>query len=432
MMQAPAATGKKSTRPRAVKQPPGIKNDGNGRCMWCRAVMPSGRRRKYCSQECILKKAAAPARPLYRNNSVVVMKGIRKLNKMKVDAARKAMLKARARARDAERNLKAAQRAFDNAKRIADRNISRAKADAKKAKMATATKITTPKRTANASHVVMSRQTSVMASKPKGNGERPKRAAGASTATIGATAGVKQPKHKGKNDNGKPCEVCGKTITGRKSRKYCSDKCLYEKNNELGRLRNRNNPEKVREYRQKWYKNNPQGIGQAKKPAKSSRPAKSAGLDKAATGGVTAKPPKAAVKKTRRRLPKAAGTASMAAGQKPPKAATGVKITTDMPPNAVLSGSSPSVKHVMSRYLITLTYLYYAQYLVVDAAKPADAVDIARALVPHDWSARDTSMLRVYEAPLTAVLTSKWLQMTSTLDMHIEQRTSMCSRKVGL
>ena len=363
----------------------------------------------------------------------MIMEDIRKLNKMKVDAARKDLLEAKLRARDAERNLKAAQKSLDKAKNIADRNMSRAKADAKKAKMAAAPKITTPKRTTNASHVVMSRQTSAVASKPKGKGERPKRAAGASTAAMGATAETKHPRHKGKNDNGKPCEVCGKAITGRKSRKYCSDKCLYEKNNELGRLRNRNNPEKVREYHQRWHKNNPQkGIGQAKKPAKSSRPEKSAGRDKAATGGVTAKPPKAAVKKTRRRLPKAAGTASMAAGQKPPKAATGVKITTDKPPDAVLSGSSPSAKRVMSRYLITLTYLYYSQYMVVDAANTDDAIDIARALIPHDWSAKDTSMLRVYEAPLAAVPTGKWLQTTNIIEMHIEQRTSMCSRKVGL
>ena len=428
MMRAPAATVKKSARSRAAKQPPGDKNNGNGRCMRCRAVMPSGRRRKYCSWECMLKKAAAPARPLYRNDRVVVMKGIRKLNKMKVDAARKALLKVMARARDAERNLKAAQMAFDNAKRIADRNISRAKADAMKAKRVAMSKRATPKKAAK-THVAVSRQTSAIA-KP---GSKTKRAAGASTAAMGATAGVKQSKHKGKNDNGKPCEVCGKTITGRRSRKYCSDKCLYEKNNELGRLRNRNNPEKVREYRQRWHKNNPQkGIGQAKKPAKSSRPAKSAGRDKAAPGGVTARPPKVAVKKTRRRLPKAAGTASMTTGQKPQKTATGVKIPTDTHPDAVLSGSTPSAERAMTRYLITLTYLYYTQYIVVDAVDPAGAADIARTLVPHDWSMRDASMLRVYEAPLTASPTGKWLQMTDTLEMHIEQMAAMCSRKVSM
>ena len=70
--------------------------------------------------------------------------------------------------------------------------------------------------------------------------------------------------------------------------------------------------------------------------------------------------------------------------------------------------------------------------MITDAANPADAIDIARALVPHDWSTRDTSMLRVYEAPLAAVPTGKWLQTTNTIEMHIEQRTSMCSRKVGL
>ena len=330
--------------------------------MRCGTVTQSKRRGKYCQQECILKKAAAPFRPLYGNRRVVGMGRISKRDKMRVDAARKALTKARSRARDAERNLKAAQRALDSAKRIADRNISRAKADAVKAKEAAMPKKATPKRAAKA-HVAVSRQTSAI-TKPGG---KTKRAAGASTAAMGATTGVKRSKHRGKNYNGKACEICGKAITGRKSRKYCSDKCLYEKNNELGRLRNRNNPEKVREYRQRWRKNNPKiTIGQVKSPV---------------------------VKE---------------------------------------DGPTYPEKRTMSRYLITLTYLYYAQYLVVDAAKPADAVDIARALVPHDWSARDTSMLRVYEAPLTAVMTSKWLQMTSTLDMHIEQRTSMCSRKVGL
>ena len=75
----------------------------------------------------------------------MIIEYIRKLNKMKVDAARKDLLKAKSRERDAERNLKAAQKSLDKAKNIADRNMSRAKADAKKAKMAAAPKMTTPK-----------------------------------------------------------------------------------------------------------------------------------------------------------------------------------------------------------------------------------------------------------------------------------------------
>ena len=62
MMQAPAATGKKSMLSLVVKCRPGIKNDDNGRCIWCGAAMISGQSRKYCSLECILKNSVAPAR----------------------------------------------------------------------------------------------------------------------------------------------------------------------------------------------------------------------------------------------------------------------------------------------------------------------------------------------------------------------------------
>ena len=303
---------------------------------------------------------------LYRNGSVVIMEDIRKLNKMKVDAARKDLLKAKSRARDAEMKLKAAQRSLDKAKNIANRNMSRAKADAKKAKMTATPKMATPKRITKA-HMSVSGQTRAI-SKTGSKTERQKSSAGSSTATIVVQAEVKptnRPKRGGKNGGKKPCEVCGKAIIGRRSQKYCSKKCLYEKNNELGRLRNKNNPEKVKEYRKKWYENNPgKNTGQSMKPANADTP-------------------------------------------------------------------NPS-GHPPLRYLITLTYLYYTQYMVTDAANPADAIDIARALVPHDWSTRDTSMLRVYEAPLAAVPTGKWLQTTNTIEMHIEQRTSMCSRKVGL
>ena len=295
------------------------------------------------------------------------MEDVHKLNKMKVDAARKDPLKAKSRAMDAERNLKSTQRSLDKANNIADRNMSRAKANAKKAKITATPKTTTPKRIAKA-HMTVSGQTRAI-SKTGSKTERQKSSAGSSTAAIGVQAEVKptnRQKRGGKNDDKKPCDVCGKAIIGRRSQKYCSKKCQCEKNNELGRLRNKNNPEKIREYHQRWRKNN-QGkdIGQNKKQVNTGTPAKSSG-------------------------------------------------------------------HSISRYLITLTYLYYTQYMVIDAAKPADAVDISRALIPYDWSTRDTSMLRVYEAPLAAVPTGKWLQTTNTIEMHIEQRTSMCSRKVGL
>ena len=213
----------------------------------------------------------------------------------------------------------------------------------------------------------MSGQTRAI-SKPRGKAARRNNSAGAPTVAIGVQAEVNptnRPKRGGKNGGKKPCEVCGKAIIGRRSQKYCSKKCQCEKNNAFGRLRNKNNPEKIREYREKWRKNNPgKNIKQSMKPVNADTPNPS--------------------------------------GRSPP------------------------------RYLITLTYLYYTQYMITDAANPADAIDIARALVPHDWSTRDTSKLRVYEAPLATVPTGKWLQTTNTIDMHIEQRTSMCSRKVGL
>ena len=186
------------------------------------------------------------------------MEDVHKLNKMKVDAARKDLLKAKSMARDAERKLKAAQKSLDKAKNIADSNMSVAKADTKKAKMTATPKMTTPKRITK-SHMTVSGQTKAI-SKSEDKTERRKSSSGSSTAVIGMQAKVKptnRQKHGDKSGNWKPCAVCGKAIIGRRSQKYCSKKCQCEKNNAFGRLRNKNNPEKIREYREKWRKNNP-------------------------------------------------------------------------------------------------------------------------------------------------------------------------------
>ena len=438
-------------------QPPCVKNDGKNPCLRCGAVILSKRRRKYCSQKCMLKMAAVPARPLYRNRHDRSMELTRKRDKRKMDAAKKALLKARARARDAERNLKAAQRALDKSKRMADKNIARAKADAMKAKKATMSKRATPKKTANVPHAVMSRSISVRALNPKGKRERLKRAAGASTVAMGIPAEVKSeipPKHKGKNGGREPCGVCGKAITGRRRQKYCSDKCLHEKNSERVRLRNKNHPEKIREYDKKWRQNNPE------KARESTRRWRKNNLKKASEHSqrqvekkakMPSKPPgtekKAIWKKTpmahannEKKAPTLAKAAINTRITPPPKSGQSLvdtKATIEPRPGVVASESSKagrphSVQRSMTRYLVTLTFLYYTQYMIVETADPASAVNIARASVPYDWDMRDTSMLRVYEAPRTASPAGKWLQITNTLEMHIEQRTAMCSRKVGM
>ena len=405
----------------------------------------------------MLKMAAVPARPLYRNRHDGSMEPTRKRDKMKVDAAKKALLKARSKARDAERNLKAAQRELGKAKRMADRNIAKAKADAMKARGVTMSKGAAPKKTANVPHVVMSRSISVGALNPIGKMERLKRAAGASTAAMGIPTGGKSanpPKHRGKNGHKRKCEVCKNAITSKRRLKYCSDRCLRDKNNERARLRNKNHSEKIREYDKKWRQNNPE---KAKESTKRWRKNNLKNTDKPSQKQVEKKakmssnPPETAKKAIRKEIPMAHANNEKKAPTALAKAARDTRITptpkseqtpVDMkvatePRPVVVSKSSKadrphSVQRSMTRYLVTLTFLYYTQYMIVEAADSASAVTIARASVPHDWAARDASMLRVYEAPLMAVPTGKWFQITNTLEMHIEQRTAMCSRKVGM
>ena len=406
----------------------------------------------------VLKMAAVPARPLYRNRHDRSMELTRKRDKMKVDAAKKALLKARSKARDAERNLKAAQRALDKAKRTADRSIAKAKADAIKAKRVTMPKRAAPKKTANAPHVVMSRSISVGALNPIGKRERLKRAAGASTAAMGIPTGVKSanpPKHRGKNGHKKPCEVCKNVITSKRRLKYCSDRCLRDKNNERAKLRNKNHPEKIREYDKKWRQNNPEKAKESTRRWRKNNPKKAnehsqKQVEKKAK--MSSKPHETVKKAIRKETP----TAQMNNEKKAPtalaKAARGTRITptpkseqtlADMkvtiePRPDVVAGESGgtgrlhSMKRRMTRYLATLTFLYYTRYRVVEAADPTQASSMAMKSVPHDWPAKDSSMVRVYEAPIQAVPTDVWLPISDQMEMYIEQRTAMSSMRIAL
>ena len=56
--------------------------------------------------------------------------------------------------------------------------------------------------------------------------------------------------------NERACRQCGKAITAKWYKKYCSQECSVVGHREYARKRHANNPEKAREISRRWYKNN--------------------------------------------------------------------------------------------------------------------------------------------------------------------------------